>query len=249
MEDCNQTPSHIIKNDVQDRNSVAWKKLCDYVDWVAETETEEFSPRKFLGKKLFAEIYTLPESISKLKRVKTLVLYRSSLKQIPPEIGQMESLEEFIPYTSHSLYWFPYEITNCKRLKDSTISTSLLYGNCKNRKQFPSLEQNSIRYYGDKVYCSICHREMTYEETNQLWISLWIGTDVVPLLVNSCSKRCEDSLPKSPEGYVQYPHKGGSDLVQPPDEDEILMMELEKENKEREKNSIPFSLMKRLWKL
>lgn len=33
-----------IDNGVQDRNSVAWKKLCDYVDKVAIENPEEFSP-------------------------------------------------------------------------------------------------------------------------------------------------------------------------------------------------------------
>jgi hypothetical protein len=101
-----------IENDVQDRNSVAWKKLCDYVDQIAENGNEEFSPRELLGDELFFEIHTLPESIANLKKVKKLLLYGSKLKRIPPEIGQMESLEYFDPYTSYDLHWFPYEITN-----------------------------------------------------------------------------------------------------------------------------------------
>lgn len=32
-----------IENDVQDRNSLAWKKLCDYVDKVAAKNRDEFS--------------------------------------------------------------------------------------------------------------------------------------------------------------------------------------------------------------
>ena len=31
-----------IKNNIQDRNSIAWKKLCEYVDEVAENGTDEF---------------------------------------------------------------------------------------------------------------------------------------------------------------------------------------------------------------
>ena len=32
----------------------------------------------------------------------------------------------------------------------------------------------------------------------QRWISLWVATDVVPLLVHSCSDRCIDALPQPP---------------------------------------------------
>jgi hypothetical protein len=53
-----------IENDVQDRNSVAWKKLCDYVDKVATENRDEFSPVEELGQELFAQIHTLPETIS-----------------------------------------------------------------------------------------------------------------------------------------------------------------------------------------
>ncbi|MCK9207030.1 MAG: hypothetical protein M0P66_07965 [Salinivirgaceae bacterium] len=59
-----------IENDVQDRNSVAWKKLCDYIDKVATENRDEFSPLEELGQELFAQIHTLPETISKLKKVK-----------------------------------------------------------------------------------------------------------------------------------------------------------------------------------
>lgn len=147
-----------------------------------------------------------------------MLLYGSKLKRIPPEIGQMESLEYFDPYTSYDLHWLPYEITECQKLKNSRISTMVFYGNYKNRMSFPRLDHNPVRYHGPKVLCSICKKEMTYAETNQLWVTLRIGTDVVPLLANLCSTKCEEALGKPPEHYVQYPHKGGSGLVQPPGE-------------------------------
>jgi hypothetical protein len=209
-----------IENDVQDRNSVAWKKLCDYVDKVAAENRDEFSPVEELGQELFAQIHTLPETISKLTKVKKIWLYGSKLKRIPPEIGQMEALEYFDPYTSYDLHWFPYEITKCKNLKDSRVSTRALYGNWKNRMGFPRLTQNPVRYLGDTVNCSVCGKSMTYEETNQLWISLNVGTDVLPLLTNLCSKECEHKLPQPPKNYVQFAHKGGKDLKQPPDQNE-----------------------------
>ena len=219
-----------IQNDVQNRTSIAWQRLCDYVDKVAAENLEEFAPLEALGPELFSQIHTLPESISKLKKVTKMWLYGSKLKRIPPEIGEMESLEYFDPYTSYDLHWFPYEIVNCKRLKDSRVSTRALYGNYKNRMGFPRLGHNPVRYFGDTVKCSVCGKEMSYEQTNQLWISLRVGTDVLPLLANLCSKECECALPKPPENYVQFPHKGGSDLKQPPDEEERFTREMEPED-------------------
>lgn len=229
-----------IEKDVQDRDSIAWKRLCEYVDLIAAEGKEEFSPREYLGNELFAQIHTLPESIAKLKKVKKVWLYGSKLKRIPPQIGQMESIEYFDPYTSYQLHWFPYEITRCKRLKDSRISTRALYGNYKNRMGFPQLDHNLVRYMGEKVRCSVCEKEMTYEQTNQVWITLKIATDTVPLLANLCSQACQESLPKPPDNYVPYPHKGGADLVQPPDENqqwEIEMAMQEKEEKDGKLNT------------
>jgi hypothetical protein len=142
-------------------------------------------------------------------------LYGSSIKRIPPEIGEMNSLEYFDVYTSYKLHWFPYEIAYCKNLKDSRVSTRATYGNFKNRMGFPELKGNPVRYNGDHLTCSICKKTLDYNETNQLCISLVIGTDVMPLLVNSCSAECESLLPKPPEGYIQSAHKGGSALIQP----------------------------------
>ena len=204
-----------IPNDVQDRGSEAWDRLCAYVEAVAADRRDEFSPLEELGSELFAQIHALPETISKLKAVKKLWLYGSKLKRIPPEIGEMESLEYFDPYTSYDLHWFPYEIFNCRKLRDSRVSTRALYGNFKNRMGFPSLAGNPVRYRGDSVKCSVCKTPIGYEATNQLWITLRVGTDDLPLLVNLCSESCERKLPTPPEGYIRHPHKGGSRLQQP----------------------------------
>lgn len=204
-----------IENNVQDRTSDAWKKLCEYIDKVEAEKKEEFSPMEALGPELFSQIHTLPESISKLKNVKKVWLYGSSLKRIPPEIGGMESLEYFDPYTSYDLHWFPYEIIRCRKLKQSRVSTRILYGNFKNRMGFPNLKNNPVRYFGNTVHCSVCDKEMSYNDTNQLWITAHVATDVLPLLANLCSRECEGKLLSPPEGYVQFPHKGGADLEQP----------------------------------
>ncbi|OXB18719.1 hypothetical protein [Flavobacterium reichenbachii] len=227
-----------IDNNVQDRNSFAWKRICDYVDKVAAENGEEFFPLEELGQELFAQIFTLPETISKLKNVKKVCLYGSKLKRIPPEIGEMESLEYFDPYTSYNLHWFPYEITKCKNLKDSRVSTRTLYGNSKNRMDFPRLNHNPVRYLGDTVNCSICSKTMAYEQTNQLWISLRVGTDILPLLTNLCSKECENKLPIPPENYIQFAHKGGADLKQPLDENQLFELEMKNYKNEQSENVI-----------
>lgn len=204
-----------IENNVQDRHCEAWKKLCDYVERAVAEGHEVFHPSKELGHELFAHIHTLPESIAKLKTVKKLMLYGSRLKRIPPEIGEMEALEEFVPYTSYDLHWFPYEITHCKHLKDSTVSTRAIYGNHKNRMPFPDLSRNPVKYEGDMLRCSVCKKEIQAVETNQYWITLRVATDWLPLLANLCSEACRMALPPPPKAFVPYPHKGGSKLVQP----------------------------------
>lgn len=217
-----------IANDVQDKNCLAWEKLCDYVDQLAASGDDEFSPREFLGAELFSQIHTLPASIAQLDKVKKIWLYGSKLKRVPPEIGAMKALESFDPYTSYDLHWLPYEITQCKNLISSRISTRALYGNYKFRTPFPRLDHNPVRYEGDALECSICKKAISYAETNQLWISLRIGSDVVPLLVNACSTECEEQLPTPPENYVQYPHKGGKSLKQPRDWDTRTKSEIQR---------------------
>ena len=110
-----------IDNDVQDRTSDAWKALCRYVDEIAANGSEEFSPREALGPELYAGIFTLPESIAKLKHVTKVQLYGSKLKRLPPEIGEMTALTHFDVYTSYGLQWFPYELTRCKNLRQSRV--------------------------------------------------------------------------------------------------------------------------------
>lgn len=210
-----------INNDVQDRTSDAWKALCRYVDEIAANGSKEFSPREALGPELYAGIFTLPESIAKLKHVTKVQLYGSKLKRLPPEIGEMTALTHFDVYTSYGLQWFPYELTRCKNLRQSRVSTRALYGNYKHRLHFPWLKGNPVRYLGDTVKCSVCGRETSYDKILQLWISLKVGTDVLPLLVNSCSSECTQSLPVPHPNYVQQPHRGGTSIVQPPADGEM----------------------------
>ena len=204
-----------VHADTQDRECKAWRDLLYLIDEAAMDKREVFEPAKELGVENWKTIETLPREISKLKHVKHLQLYSSHLTWIPPELGEMESLEEFTPYTSYKLHWFPYEITKCKKLVRSTVSTRALYGNYKFRPPFPRLRGNPVKLYGDNAKCSVCGKTDNERGLNQVWISLRVATDVLPLLVHTCSKQCLEQLPRPAEGYVQRSHKGGLGLAQP----------------------------------
>ncbi len=204
-----------VHSDNQDRDCDAWFRLLELIDEAAKDKRTKFVPREEMPSEAWEKIVTLPREISRLKDVKTLILYGSFLEWIPPEIGEMESLEEFVPYTSYRLHWFPYEITKCKKLVKSTVSTRALYGNFKYRTPFPRLKGNPVKLYGDNSKCSICGKPDYKRGLNQVWISLRVATDVLPLLVHTCSKQCIEQLPDPAEGYVQRAHKGGLGLAEP----------------------------------
>jgi len=205
--------------DVQDTSTDAWKRLLELVEETATRKLEEFAPGQQLAPDDWHSIVTLPASIGKLTTVKRLVLYGSSLVRIPPEIGGMSSLEEFDPYTSYRLHWFPYEITRCPNLKQSRVSTRALYGNYKYRSPFPYLGGESAKEALERLRplaCGVCRKTFDVDRTYVRWLSLRVATDVLPLLAYVCSVACVEALPKPPEGYVSGPHLGGRSLVQPP---------------------------------
>ena len=204
----------VIHADTQDRNSEAWRSLLNLIDEAAEDRREVFDPKKELGAELWGQIEVLPKEISKLKNIKHLLLYGSSLSRIPQEIGEMEALEEFTPYTSYKLHYFPYEITKCKKLKSSTVSTRALYGNHKNFAPFPRLKGNPVQSY-DNPKCSICQKTDGVYGLSQVWVSCRVATDVLPLLVYTCSKECVEKIPSGANGYIAKHHKGGIGLYQP----------------------------------
>ena len=197
----------------QDTECSGWQRLNELIDEAARDKRSEFSPGPEMTPEQWAQITILPPSIAKLKAVRHFILYGSSLVRIPPEIGEMESLEQFTPYTSYRLHWFPYEIRRCYHLTQSTISTRALYGNYKYRPPFPRLPQVNATYLPER--CSVCNTLFQNTTPKQRWISLPIGSDVVPLLVHACSDRCVLNLPSPSEDYVQHPHTGGLGLEQP----------------------------------
>jgi len=122
----------------QDTKCEAWHRLLDLIELAARDRRTTFSPGLEFEYDMWCQIVALPPTIAKLKAVKIFTLYGSNLVRIPPEIGEMSSLEEFDPYTSYRLHWFPYEITRCSRLKRSRVSTRALYGNFKYRPVPPA---------------------------------------------------------------------------------------------------------------
>jgi uncharacterized protein (TIGR02996 family) len=219
--------------ETQDTECDAWKRLLDLVAEAAADGREKFAPLHGMSPTERSQILTLPPTIAKLKAVKVLDLYGSSLVRIPPEVGEMASLKELVPYTSYRLHWFPYEITRCRTLCDSTVSTRALYGNYKHRPPFPRLHPGAAitpgrvepiclplkRWRGTTTRpCSVCGSPFEDRRLYRVWVSLRVATDVLPLLVNACSDECLEKLPAPPDGYVQTPHKGGLRVQQPPAE-------------------------------
>jgi len=220
-------PPQIVKfhKERQDTQAPGWQRLLELIEEAAEDRRKEFKPLTELTPEHRRQIVTLPPTIGRLTSVRHLVLYRSNLVRIPPEIGMMTSLEEFDPYTSYRLHWFPYELTRCPNLKRSTVSTRALYGNYKYRPPFPELASEIDRIgelrpgtWGATSIqtCSVCGTPIGNSGPIQAWISLRIATDVLPLLVNACSTACIEALPTPPEDYVQTPHRGGPTVEQPP---------------------------------
>ncbi len=205
-------PELFFHQEPQNTDCDAWIQLLAIIERMSLSEEDTLIPFNEIPPDQWCDIVRLPPTIAKLNKVKHVLFYGSHLTRIPYEVGEMESLEQFYVYTSHSLHWFPYEITRCKNLKYSTISTRRLYGNYKFRPPFPKLP-----IMWDEIIpktCSVCNRP--FDRTPiQCWISLLVATDVMPLLVHACSRSCIDSLPKPATGYFPFPHAGGPNIQQP----------------------------------
>jgi len=209
-----------IHTEPQNTDAEAWRHLLGLIDEAAADRRKAFRPREsMLALGFWHEILTLPPTIAKLTAVRELDLYGSHLIAIPPQIGEMSALTTFDPYTSRRLHWYPYEITRCANLRDSRVSTRDLYGNFKNRLPFPRLPA-SLPAGSLPASCSVCRGAFGSRGPMQRWISLPVATDVLPLLVHACSEACVNVLPAPADGYVDHPHQGGSDLAQPPAEDD-----------------------------
>ncbi|MET7551378.1 leucine-rich repeat domain-containing protein [Streptomyces sp. NPDC005246] len=207
----------------QDTSAPGWQHLLELVDEAAADGREEFRPLIELSPEERRQVITLPPSIARLTAVRHLVLYGSNLVRIPTEIGAMTGLEEFTPYTSYRLHWFRYEITRRRKLTRSTVSTRALFGHYKLRVPFPRLqpppdsvadlnpENLDPRRWGATALhsCSVCDHPIEQGGLHQVWISLRVATDVLPLLVSACSSACVAALPGGARNHIPSPHKGG----------------------------------------
>jgi hypothetical protein len=209
----NQPHELQLHQEEQDTGCDAWKRLLALIEHTAESGEAIFAPRMHIPWAEWRKVVTLPASIAKLTRVREMRLYGSNLVRIPPEIGQMVTLSVFDIYTCYRLHWLPFEITRCEYLWNSRMSTRTLYGNYKHRPPFPRLPQRAAD--AEPKQCSVCGEKLAGQPAIQVWISLNIATDVVPLLVHACSTRCVERLPKPADNYVQTVHQGGPGLVQP----------------------------------
>src|SRR5262245_15595254 len=131
----------------------------------------------------------------------------------------MVNLRELDLYTSYRLHWLPFEVARCPKLKRSRVSTRALYGNYKYRPPFPRLGDEGTKTIFATNRCSVCRQSCPRESVLQVWISLRVATDVLPLLVNACSDACIQRLPSPSQGYIDRPHTGGLELRQPPAEE------------------------------
>lgn len=200
--------------DAQNTEGEAWNQLLALIDHAASTGATTFQPGRELGPDLWKDIVTLPTNISLLNKVTSLNLYGSNLRSLPAEISGMTALRTFEPYTSYRLHWFPFEITRCSNLSESTVSTRALYGNYKFRPSFPELPADLPPEVVPEV-CSVCTGAFAEDRPVQRWISLKVATDVLPLLVHACSLECVERLPIPAEGYLDVAHQGGASLQQP----------------------------------
>ena|SRR5581483_4166043 len=200
----------------QNTTCEGWKKLLELIDAAAVSRATEFSPGLQMPLEHWSQIITLPRTIAKLTSLRKFYLYGSHLVRIPPEIGELANLEELDLYTSYRLHWMPFEITRCSKLTKTRFSTRALYGNYKYRPPFPKLASATKYINGFLKNCSVCRNDFKPGSQIQVWISLKVGNDVLPLLVNACSEKCVKALPSSAENYVDGSHGGGFDLEQPP---------------------------------
>jgi hypothetical protein len=124
----------------------------------------------------------------------------------------MTALTRFEPYTSDRLHWFPFEITRCVALVQSTVSTRALYGNVKTRATFPALPAEIPAGCVPPV-CSVCRGEFGDDGPIQCWYSLRVATDTLPLLVHACTPACIAGLPQPVEPDVAFAHLGGPNQI------------------------------------
>lgn len=195
----------VLHDDAQNEDAPGWRKLLGHIADLQRGGAEEMNPSMLTWEEML-DVVTLPPSIGELKSVTKVLFYGSHLRWIPPEIGAMESLQRLNAYTSYALHWLPYELTRCRQLSTSLMSTRGLFGNRKTRLPFPRLDAPIAALLPNT--CSVCDG-LFESPPDLLWHTLYLGTDFVPLLIHSCSAECTAAVPDAPAGYSKRPHKGG----------------------------------------
>jgi hypothetical protein len=211
----------VLHTDQQDTSTAAWARVLENIERARALRAKTLEPLAGLTGEERAQIVTLPTTIGSLDTVEEVRLYGSHLVRLPPAIGEMASLRYLDVYTSYTLHFAPYELARCKSLRDSRVSTRALYGNYKYRPHFPHLKlpENQPGLSESTVRrCSVCDASLDNARPIRRWITLRLGSDWWPLLVNACSNACLEKLPATPENYVQGPHTGGHHVRQPPRE-------------------------------
>lgn len=201
---CLTKPSE-LHSEAQNEQVPGWAKALTWVANLTKSRAEVLEPSSIPWEEWMGVI-TLPSSIESLATVKAVRLYGSHLRRIPPEIGRMHALRELDVYTSYSLHWLPYELTRCRQLKKSRMSTRAMFGNRKTHLPFPRLDA-ALRELTPST-CSVCDEPFS-EAPEPFWHTLPLGADWVPLLIHSCSAACTQAVPDAPVGYSKRPHKGG----------------------------------------
>lgn len=197
----------------QDVEAPGWPLLLQSIASTRSASARAFEPSATIPADQWSAVITLPPSISELTMVGALRLYGSHLRRLPPEIGRMSNLSFLDLYTSYSLHWLPYEVTRCLALRDSRMSTRAFYGNIKTRLPFPRLAGPLATL--TPPTCSVCDQPFGAGGVHARWTTQQVGTDVVPLLIHSCSSECTSRVPNAPEGYHSRPHRGGGGVGMP----------------------------------
>ena len=201
-----------LHTEEQDITSAGWLKALELTrSFPARDDT--LTPSAHIPWDEWMGVITLPKEIAELKSVRTIHLYGSHLRRLPPEIGRMSALQELDVYTSYGLHWLPYEILRCKNLKSSRMSTRALYGNRNTGLPFPRLR--SPQSILTPATCSVCDQPFGDSTPRLFWTTQQVGTDHVPLLVHSCSEACTAAIPDAPTHYFPRPHKGGGGVGMP----------------------------------
>lgn len=207
----------LLHTDQQDTSAPGWLRFLDLLEEAMTRGETVFRPFLDIPLEDHAGVVTLPPEIGTYHALEELILYASPLLYVPPELGRLPNLRKFHIYTSPELHWLPYELTRCPALDNTSMSTRNVYGNHKNRAPFPDLTTPTSQAFLTRIRpetCSVCDATLDPAHTLHRWHSLWVGTDITPLLLHACSQACIDAVPDGPD--VPRPHTGGAHLTQPP---------------------------------